>query len=107
MDRIDSFCCESFMADRTGLDSTTLHYLAVRQALISIHVPVHSKSHYLNCSLTRQTDHCTPQRMAHHRNSASCYQLAQSILKIDSALTEMVGRREVGGCHPDGDSDGG
>ena len=28
-DRIYSFSHESFMADRTGLDSTMLHYLAV------------------------------------------------------------------------------
>ena len=31
-----SFCCESFMADRTGIGSTTLHYLAVRQAMVSV-----------------------------------------------------------------------
>ena len=29
---------------------------------------------------------------------AACYQLAQSILKIDFALAERVGRGEVGGC---------
>ena len=39
-----------------------------------------------------------------HRNSAACYQLAQSILKIGSALAERVGRGEVGGCHTEGDS---
>ena len=39
-----------------------------------------------------------------HRNSAACYQLAQSVLKIGSALAEMVGQGEVGGCHPEGDS---
>ena len=33
-----------------------------------------------------------------HRNSAACYQLAQSVLKIGSTLTERVGQREVGGC---------
>ena len=27
-----------------------------------------------------------------HRNSAACYQLAQSVLKIGSALAERVGR---------------
>ena len=32
-----------------------------------------------------------------HRNSAACYQLAQSILKIGSALAERVGQGEVGG----------
>jgi len=31
------------MADRTELDSTTLHYLAVQQAMVSVHTPVHSK----------------------------------------------------------------
>ena len=29
---------------------------------------------------------------------AACYQLAQSILKIGSALAEMMGQGEVGGC---------
>jgi len=37
--RIYFFSCKSFMADRTGLDSTTLHYLAVRQAMVSINRP--------------------------------------------------------------------
>ena len=32
-----------------------------------------------------------------HQNSAACYQLAQSILKIGSALAERVGQGEVGG----------
>ena len=31
-----------------------------------------------------------------HRNSAACYQLAQSVLKIGSALAERVGQGEVG-----------
>ena len=35
---------------------------------------------------------------------AACYQLAQSVLKIGSVLPERVGRGEVGGCHPEGDS---
>ena len=39
-----------------------------------------------------------------HRNSAACYQLVQSVLKIGSALAERVGRGEVSGCHPGGDS---
>ena len=39
-----------------------------------------------------------------HRNSATCYQLEQSILKIGSALAGRVGQREVGGCTPLGDS---
>ena len=29
---------------------------------------------------------------------AACYQLAQSVLKIGSALVERVGQGEVGGC---------
>ena len=29
---------------------------------------------------------------------AACYQLAQSVLKISSALVERVGQGEVGGC---------
>ena len=33
-----------------------------------------------------------------HRNSAACYQLAQSILKIGSVLAERVGQGEMGGC---------
>ena len=41
---IYSFSRESFMADRTGLDSTMLHYLAVQRAMVSVHRPVHSKS---------------------------------------------------------------
>ena len=33
-----------------------------------------------------------------HRNSAACCQLAQSVLKIGSALAKSVGQGEVGGC---------
>ena len=33
-----------------------------------------------------------------HRNLAACYQLAQPVLKIGSALVERVGQGEVGGC---------
>ena len=33
-----------------------------------------------------------------HRNSAACYQLAQSVLKIGSAVAERVGQEEVGWC---------
>ena len=33
-----------------------------------------------------------------HRNSAVRYQLAQSVLKIGSALAERVGQEEVGGA---------
>ena len=32
-----------------------------------------------------------------HRNLAVCYQLAQSVLKIGSALADRVGQGEVGG----------
>ena len=39
-----------------------------------------------------------------HQNSAACYQLAQSVLKIGSAVAERVGRGEMSGCHPEGDS---
>ena len=60
-DRIYSISFESFMADRTGLDGTTLHYLPLRQAMVNIHIPVHSKI-TLTCSLTCQTDHCTSRR---------------------------------------------
>ena len=51
---------ESFMADRTGLGGTMLHYQAVRQAMVSVHRPVHSKIMltYLD-RLPWQTDCCT------------------------------------------------
>ena len=41
---------------------TTLHYLEVRQAMVSVHT-LHLKTTVI-CSFTRQTDRCTPQRMA-------------------------------------------
>ena len=50
--------CNSFMADRMGLDGTILHYLAVRKAMVSVHKPVHSKI-MLTYSLTWQADRCT------------------------------------------------
>ena len=34
----------------------------------------------------------------HRQILAACYQLAQSVLKIGSALAERVGQGEVGGC---------
>ena len=46
----------------------------------------------MNNPLTTNDDY------SHHRNSAACYQLAQSVLKIGSALAERVGQGEVGGC---------
>ena len=53
---IYSFSHESFyVADRTGLVSTTLHYLAVQQAMVSVHRPVHSKI-MVTYALTWQTD---------------------------------------------------
>ena len=58
------YSCNSFyMADRMGPDGTVLHYLAVRKAMVSVHKPIHSKI-TLTYSLTWQTDHCTPWRMA-------------------------------------------
>ena len=56
------YSCDSFMADRIGLDGTTLHYLAVRKATVSVHKPVHSKI-TLNYS-TWQADRCTSRRIA-------------------------------------------
>ena len=38
----------------------------------------------------------TNDNYSRHRNLAACYQLAQSVLKIGSALTERVGQGEVG-----------
>ena len=38
----------------------------------------------------------TNDEYSRHRNSAACYQLAQSVLKIGSALAERVGQGEVG-----------
>ena len=39
--QIQSFKCDSFYMG--GLDSSTLHYLAVRKAIVSLYRPVHSK----------------------------------------------------------------
>ena len=44
-------------------------------------------------SLTTNDDYSRHQNLA-----ASLYQLAQSVLKIGSALAERVGQGEVGGC---------
>ena len=57
------YSCDSFMADRMGLDGTMLHYLAVRKAMVSVHRPIHSKI-TLTYSLTWQTDRFTPRRIA-------------------------------------------
>ena len=51
------------MANRTGLGSTTLHYLAVRETMVSVHRPVHSKM-TLTYLLTWQTDRFPPRWMA-------------------------------------------
>ena len=40
----------------------------------------------------------TNDNYSRHRNSAACYQLAQSVLKIGSPLAERVGQGEVGGA---------
>ena len=40
----------------------------------------------------------TNDNYSRHRNSAARYQLAQSVLKIGSALAERVGQGEVGGA---------
>ena len=57
------YSCDSFMANRMKLDGTTLHYLAVRKATVSVHKPVHSKI-TLTYSLTWQpADRCTSRRM--------------------------------------------
>ena len=42
------------------------------------------------CPLTTNDDY------SRHQNSAACYQLVQSVLKIGSALAERVGQGEVG-----------
>ena len=57
------YSSDSFMADRMGLDGTMLHYLAVREAMVSVHKPVHSKI-TLTYSLTWQADRCTSRRVA-------------------------------------------
>ena len=62
MDRIYSFGCKRLIADRTGLGSTTLHYLAARQAMMSVHRSVTFEN------LARLPDNLTtvytPRRMA-------------------------------------------
>ena len=40
----------------------------------------------------------TNDEFSRHRNLAACYQLAQSVLKMGSALAERVGQGEVGGA---------
>ena len=57
------YSCDSFMADRMGLNGTMLHYLAVWKAMVSVHKPVHLKI-TLTYSLTWKADRCSPWRMA-------------------------------------------
>ena len=68
IDKIYSFSRESFyMADRTGLDRTTLHYLAVQWAMVSVHRPVHSKimvTYALTWHKLTADGRCTLRRMA-------------------------------------------
>ena len=70
------------MADRMGLDGTTLHYLAVWWAMVSVHRPLYSKT-TLTYWITWQTDHCTPQRMWFkvllNANVALSYRLCSSL----------------------------
>ena len=72
MDRIYSFRCESFMADRTGLGSTTLYYLAVRLAVVIVLRAYIRKSRWHN-------DGCIPRRMAFKRQ---CGALLKSSLPL-------------------------
>ena len=51
---------------------------------------------YLNCTCSVNPSH-TNDNYSRHQNSATCYQLAQSFLKIGFALAERVGQGEVGG----------
>ena len=78
------YSCNSFMADRMGLDSTMLHYLAVRKAMVSVHRPIHSKI-TLTYSLTWQTDRFTPQRMAFKALLNTKAALSWALLKVFSA----------------------
>ena len=66
-EQIQSFSCDSFyMVDRMALNSTMLHYLAVRKATVSIHRPVNLKI-MLTYSLTWQTDRCSwGERLSRH-----------------------------------------
>ena len=56
---------------------------------------------FLECELNPLT---TDDAFWRRLTLAACYQLAQSVLKIGSALAERVGQGEVGGCTPLGDS---
>ena len=53
---------------------------------------------YEDCALTGINPLTTNDAFLCCQFLAACYQLAQSILKIGSALAERVGQGEVGGC---------
>ena len=63
-----------------------------------------SKSHITSPQVPKSLFNPLTTNQGRHRNSAACYQLAQSVLKIGSARAERVGQGEVGECHLEGDS---
>ena len=79
------YSCDSFMADRMGLDGTMLHYLAVRKAMVSIHRPIHSKI-TLTYLLTWQTDRFTPRRMVFKALLNAKAALSWALLKFSLPL---------------------
>ena len=52
---------------------------------------------YLYYNVVKKKPLATNDAFWHHQILATCYQLAQSVLKIGSALAERVGQGEVGG----------
>ena len=91
------------MANRMGLDGTTLHYLAVRKGMVSVHRPVHSKI-TLTYSLTWQTDRCTPQRMAFKALLNAKVVLVCLTLDLDvqahALVLELVKSKVLSNCFP-------
>ena len=79
------YSCDSFMADRMGLDGTMLHYLAVRKAMVSVYRPIHSKI-TLTYLLTWQTDRFTPRRMAFKALLNAKAALSWALLKFSLPL---------------------
>ena len=81
------YSCDSFMADRMGLDGTMLHYLAVRKAMVSVHVhrPIHSKI-TLTYSLAWQTDRFKPRRIAFKALLNAKAALSWALLKFSQRL---------------------
>ena len=80
-----------YIADIDNKDElymTTLLWLSLSLCLPHIHLTSSTRPFLFN-PLTTNYDY------SHHRNSAACYHLAQSVLKIGSALAERVGG-EVG-----------